>query len=600
MIAPVRTAAILAYGGTLILFGVGVACGNDPAAPEAASATVSAARLASGGDQAFASFSHTCAIAAGGVQCWGANESGQLGDGLVSKHTPVPVRVKGLAGPIEAVAAGGGHSCALEAGGALVCWGLNSRRQLGLEEPPVVPRPTAVSGLPSPVTAVAAGLDHTCAIAAGKPWCWGVGTHGQLGSVATDRCGGYQTVEVCSASPLEVDGIANASALALGDFHSCALASGDIYCWGLNLRGQLGGAKETSRAKPQRVSGLPGPADAIAAGGNHSCALVAGAVWCWGANNHGQLGDGTRTDRHSPVAVRGLDAGVSAIAVGANHGCAASAAGVQCWGSNEDGQLGAAIANPAVPVNVTGISGEITALSVGRDQGCAALADGHVVCWGDGDFGQRGNGRLGPATPGATPVAPWDEGRLRDRQGDGHMVISCVGDSNTQIRFPYSWTWCERLEELLDDPRWTTRNRGWSGATAAAGESLRRGDDIVEYTVQFDEADVMILALGTNDCLQGISPEDALLAILHHAIRAHDFGIESFVALLPPAPARSKEINERIETLNDLIRKVIPAERIVDFYTGLGPEDFQDGVHVTDVGHEKRARAALQAIQATR
>ena len=67
----------------------------------------------------------------------------------------------------------------------------------------------------------------------------------------------------------------------------------------------------------------------------------AGGVKCWGLNASGQLGDGTTTQRLTPVDVNGLTTGVSAIAAGQNHTCAmVDSVGVMCWGENNEGELG--------------------------------------------------------------------------------------------------------------------------------------------------------------------------------------------------------------------------------------------------------------------
>ncbi len=154
------------------------------------STPVDVAGLASGVVALVAGEHHTCALTTGGgVKCWGANGYGQLGDGTTYNHN-TPVDVMGLASGVAALAAGGYHTCALTTAGGANCWGYDEYGQLGDGTTTHNSTPVAVVGLSSGVAALAAGGWHTCALvltegsglttsSGGK--CWGWDGNGQLG-----------------------------------------------------------------------------------------------------------------------------------------------------------------------------------------------------------------------------------------------------------------------------------------------------------------------------------------------------------------------------------------------------------------------------------
>lgn len=73
---------------------------------------------------------HSCVInLLGGVQCWGINGNGRLGDGTTTDAT-APVTVTGVNNAVS-LSAGGGHTCAVTGNGRVQCWGSNSDGQLG-------------------------------------------------------------------------------------------------------------------------------------------------------------------------------------------------------------------------------------------------------------------------------------------------------------------------------------------------------------------------------------------------------------------------------------------------------------------------------------
>jgi len=302
--------------------------------------------IAAGGD-------HSCALVAlGAVNCWGDDANGQLGDGIQGNPVTSAVVVSGLAGA-TAVVAGWGHTCALLTGGAVDCWGQNGNGQLGDGTTTDASTPVAVKGLTG-AKAITAGWGHTCALlGGGSVDCWGYDLDGALGNGGTTN----------TSTPVAVTGLTGATAIAAGTDHTCAvIAKGAVRCWGYNLDGALGNGTTVTSSTPVAVTGLTG-ATALAGGADHTCALLTGGtVDCWGSNFSGELGDGTTVDHYAPIDVVGATAQYVSLAAGGDSGrqeftCAVTSVGdVQCWGSNSNGQLGNGTrTSSSVPVAVSGL-----------------------------------------------------------------------------------------------------------------------------------------------------------------------------------------------------------------------------------------------------
>ena len=306
---------------------------------------------------------HSCAVlAAGTMKCWGANTYGQLGDGTAVDRVS-PVDVVGLAAPVVAAAAGAGHTCALLATGGVQCWGHNDSGQLGNGTLLSSAVPIAVSGLGSGIVAITAAAEHSCALgSAGSVQCWGGNSRGQLGDgTRTNRLTPTAVLSLgagiaaISAGGASVDYDDHVPFIFPGSPYSCALTgSGETLCWGANLMGQLGDGSTQDRPSPTAVATLGGGVRRISTGGflhnfapgqygglAHSCAVTAaGGAKCWGASLCGALGDGHAASCSSisyfsavPVDVMGLSTGVETIAAGGNFSCAVIAGGqVRCWG----------------------------------------------------------------------------------------------------------------------------------------------------------------------------------------------------------------------------------------------------------------------------
>lgn len=364
-------------------------------------APVNVVGLTSGVAAITAGYRHTCVLTgAGAVKCWGWNALGQLGDGTTTGSTK-PRNVIGLGDGVRAVTADGDHSCALTIAGGVMCWGHNSFGQLGDGTNTNRSTPVGVVGLSTGVVAISAGAHHTCALTtAGAVKCWGYNIYGELGDAS------YTT----RYTPVAVIGLGGGTvAIAAGGDHTCAIATaGAVKCWGHNSYGELGDGLTANSSRPVDVVGLASGTRTISTYTSDTCAVTdTGAAECWGRNTYGELGDGTTIDRHTPVGVVGLGSGVKATSTGAYHTCALTTAGaVKCWGYNIYGELGDGTnTGSSTPVDVIGLDGTdpvIAAIatthptwpSAGQCTGVASFSDpdtaaaaseyAATVNWGDG------------------------------------------------------------------------------------------------------------------------------------------------------------------------------------------------------------------------
>jgi alpha-tubulin suppressor-like RCC1 family protein len=266
--------------------------------------------------------SHACAVvgADSSVYCWGYDFNGQVGNGApntigVPTSVTTPTKV-GLNVTARAVAAGTDFSCALGGNGQVQCWGANNFGQLGTGTLPASPNDP---GTPIPMfsafnsngaaIATDGAAQFACAITnTGGAKCWGLNSYGQLGDGTTSTI-----AQLGNPNPVDVVGLgALPSTIAVGFAHACGLSSaGTLYCWGNNAFGQLGTGSSVPNNPPSAAQATaPGAAglsiSGMALGANHTCILASdGTVWCFGSNAFGQLGNNTFIDSATPVQVVG-------------------------------------------------------------------------------------------------------------------------------------------------------------------------------------------------------------------------------------------------------------------------------------------------------
>ena len=242
---------------------------------------------------------HTCSVISNGrVNCWGANESGELGLGKVSASEPTPTAVPGVTDAID-IAAGAGHTCIVRKGGTVQCWGANDAGQLGNGTTTDSSVPVDVIGVTG-ATAIVAGSVHTCAVVGnGAVKCWGANRLGQLGNgVAVPL---VDPGPAPSTTAVDVVGVTGTERLSASADHTCAtFRDGTAACWGIGGSGQLSIEPTAGSGTPVPVA-AGGPVDWVSAGWRHTCGIRAyGQVVCWGNNTGGELGDGTAVGRSTP------------------------------------------------------------------------------------------------------------------------------------------------------------------------------------------------------------------------------------------------------------------------------------------------------------
>ncbi|MEZ4226502.1 MAG: hypothetical protein R3B13_36485 [Polyangiaceae bacterium] len=249
---------------------------------------------------------HTCVVMGDGsaVWCWGNNTAFQTSSSASPDGVLTPTDT-GLTSQF-ALAAGASHSCAARTTDVAQCWGDNSDGQLGdgTFADHITPTDTV---LPSEVSQLASRSRHTCAIVKGGDlYCWGLNDSGQIG---------IGTTSANEATPEQV--LRNTAALkpirvTAGSDHTCAIEAGKAYCWGGNAKGQLGTGTTAAETSPAAVA-LPAGTVVfdIAAGSAFTCALTlqqgaseADTIQCWGSNTFGQVGQSPSADPHpTPVAI---------------------------------------------------------------------------------------------------------------------------------------------------------------------------------------------------------------------------------------------------------------------------------------------------------
>lgn len=129
---------------------------------------------------------------------------------------------------IMQIATGAHHACVVNSDGAVQCWGANDKGQLGTPgSDEVTPGAvTALGTISASLTdqAIAAGDNHTCVLSLGFVQCWGANDHGQLGNGATHPAS-LSSPALSGVTALSASGNSTCARIGAGEQAS-------FYCWG--------------------------------------------------------------------------------------------------------------------------------------------------------------------------------------------------------------------------------------------------------------------------------------------------------------------------------------------------------------------------------
>lgn len=263
---------------------------------------------------------------------------------------------------------------------------------------------------------ISAGNFHTCFIKEGSIFCWGKDENYPNEPKKVGKCNDWK-------------------AISSGDYHTCAIKiDGRLFCWGDSLNDQLGngGPSKTPILVDDRkwIS--------VSAGDTYTCALNEDEkIYCWGSNNSAELGRKESIEPKCPGQIssemKWKIVATSKWEFSAGRTCAINKNNeLFCWGRDNgmltDDEENLTVVNP----KKIGTSVDWDEVSLGQSSICSKKIDGRLFCWGAERIG--GSFNLVSSATEIEAQSKWDLVEL------SHFNSYGIREDGTLVRWCYSGT----------------------------------------------------------------------------------------------------------------------------------------------------------------
>lgn len=199
----------------------------------------------------------------GELYSYGGNKCAQVGNGtVVNVSLPIKVSFPMTETVTDVVAENDcniniGGAWALTASNKLYYWGKNTYGEAGNGGASIQKNPVQVPNVSGNVyyKQISSAYRGACSVTSdGKIYCWGSNLNGRLGNNTTGT--GYAATPRLVTMPVNgdtFDSVSSAYRFSNNETNCAITQLGEVYCWGLNTRGQVGNNSTTTVKVPTKI-----------------------------------------------------------------------------------------------------------------------------------------------------------------------------------------------------------------------------------------------------------------------------------------------------------------------------------------------------------